>query len=696
MDADALLRDLLRGFSTEAQGLCQRITKALLKVEGAAQGSEALRAGLDELARALHNLKGSAATIGLHDVAQLAHQLEDQLAPFKSELRPMPAATVDAYLKSLDGILEILKVRLQGNAAAALPNLASVLGDQEQGATRPAAPPSPPPTLRQPEPEQEQDGWRIGSEQIGVVLTQVERLREVRLHLEERHRELARIIATASRQGAAGAELRASLLVADRALQVDAAETAEVVEALEEGAKAICTTPVETVLAPLQRLVRDLARQLGKEAKLSTVGGEIALDRRVVEALKGPLVQLLRNALDHGLERPQERERAGKHRVGALVVRVELVGNLVFLEVSDDGSGLDLERIRATAATEGLLSAEKLATAGAAELHQLVFHSGFSTRKEVTGTSGRGVGLDVVRAELARLQGQIEVQSTPGQGTRFTLSFPAKTGNSPLLLVRVAEHVVGMPMHAVHGVVAARAEKLRFGRSGTQLVHEGQLLDVLDLGGRLGIRADLPPTEGQPLVLLCAQGQALAVDEVMGERELAVRPLPEELRSLEAYQGLTQLARGELAVVLRPAWLASGAAARVEAAASARAVLVVDDSLTTRAIHRTVLESGGFVVHTAASAAQAFEQLQRTEYAALVCDISLGEGLDGFALTSTLRTKPAMRHLPVVLVSSHDTAEDRRRGTEAGADAFLSKKECAAGRLLAEVMQVMARRGGAA
>jgi len=684
MDVDALLVDLLRGFQGEAQDLCERITKSLLKVEGAEPGSDALKACYDDLARALHNLKGSAATIGLPDLADIAHALEDRLAPLKREVRPMPGKMVDEFLLELDRLMQTLRARVESGAAAPLPQVL----DEETA----------PPALVESQPEAPEESWRIDGEQIGALLAHIERLREVRLRLEERHRELARGTAQlVRRERADTGELRDALLGTGHALQSDTAELADVIEGLEQGANALCTLPVETLLGPLRRTVRDLARQLGKEAKLSAVGAESALARRVLEALRGPLVQLVRNALDHGLEPPAARERAGKHRVGALVMRVEHVGNMVFLELSDDGAGIDHERIRSLAVERGLLPAERAATATPAELTRLIFRSGFSTRDTVSETSGRGVGLDVVHAELTRLQGQIEVQSTPGQGTRFTLSVPADLGSSPLLLVRVGEHVVGLPMHGVRGCVATRAENLRpGGRAGPQLVHAEQLLDVIDLGARLGLRRPMTPAAEQPLVLMVPEDRlvALAVDEVLGERDLVVRPMPEELRGLEAYQGLAVLARGEPALIVRPGWLLKNE--HSEKASAPNVVLVVDDSLTTRAIHRSVLESGGYTVHTAGNAAQALEQLGRSQYAALVCDISLGEGLDGFGLTAALRAQPATRRVPVVLVSAHDTSENRQRGVEAGADGFLSKRDCAAGRLLAEVMQAIARRGGTA
>jgi CheY-like chemotaxis protein len=221
------------------------------------------------------------------------------------------------------------------------------------------------------------------------------------------------------------------------------------------------------------------------------------------------------------------------------------------------------------------------------------------------------------------------------------------------------------------------------------------LLPLEDLGGLLGIRQPLSPGEGQPILVIGAEGRevALAVDTTLGDRSPVVRPLPEEVRHLESYLGAATLSRGEPILVLRPSWLV---ASRSEEAASARRVLVVDDSLTARAVHRAVLESAGYTAHGAASAQQALEHLRNGTYEAIVCDVDLGEGMDGIALTALARARPELAGVPVVLVSSHDQEADRRRGQEAGADGFLSKKDCAAGMLLSEIGHAVARRRGKA
>jgi CheY-like chemotaxis protein len=263
--------------------------------------------------------------------------------------------------------------------------------------------------------------------------------------------------------------------------------------------------------------------------------------------------------------------------------------------------------------------------------------------------------------------------------------------------VRAIDASVGLPMLAVESTQLATAENLRIGRTRTQLDYNGQLVPVTDLGARLGLRAAAPPSEGQPLIIVQSGGKrmALAVDAVVGDRDLVIRPLPAEVRDVPSYQGAAILSRGELLLILRPGWVVTDSAPQTVAMPASRRALVVDDSLTARALHRAMLEAGGFTVHLAASGARALERLQAEEYDVIICDLEMEE-MNGTEVIARLRAQPDTRDIPVILVSANDSASARSRGLAAGADGYLSKRECAAGRLLSEVLDVMSRRGARA
>ncbi|WP_342375991.1 response regulator [Myxococcus stipitatus] len=718
MPVDPMLQGLVTGFAVEAQEVIQKVTMDLLELEREGLDAAALGKLYVRLGRHLHTLKGSASSLGLQDLGDIAHKLEDALAPLKASAQKMPRSVVDVLLHGLD----LFMLRAQAHADGrgdALPDPAAALAqlvadgpapDQVSASVGVVSEEASPPGAQEeaspdgalamnPDalPESADTGWRVGARQVTALMREVERLREVRLRVEERGRELERVVTVLARQGllAETAEARTLLSGTARLLRTDGEETSDIVDALEEGLKAITTRPVRTILDPLQRMVRDLSRQLGKEARLSVVGSELSLDRRLLEKLQGALVHLLRNAVDHGLEMPAAREKAGKHHEGALTLRVEQQGNLLFLECADDGAGIDVTRVRKVAESRGLLAADEGDRLNDNQLRDLIFRPGFSTRSDVTDTSGRGVGLDAVRASVEALQGRIEVNSAQGQGTRFVMTLPVDLGSSPVLVVRALEQLVGLPMLAVEATQLARADSLRIGKRKAHLEYQGQLLQVVDLGARLGLRAAAPPAEGQPLLIVQSGGKrvALGVDAVVGDRDLVIRPLPSEVRDVPAWQGAATLSRGELLLICRPDWLVTETGQTTVTAQ--RRALVVDDSLTARALHRAMLEAGGFSVHLAASGARALDRLQTDTYDVVICDLDMEE-MDGTQLIARLREKRETASLPVILVSAHDSAAARERGMAAGADGYLSKRECAAGRLLAEVLDVMSRRGGRA
>jgi two-component system, chemotaxis family, sensor kinase CheA len=718
MSVDPMLQSLVAGFATEAQEVCQKVTMDLLELEREGIDNEALAKVYTRLARHLHTLKGSAASLGLQDLSSIAHKLEDALAPLRKDIKPMPRSLVDVLLHGLDLFLLRAQAHADGRGeslpdpATALAQLvadapppeeaagaAPVEAPAAQGAPVQQAVSSPPMPVGEELPDAVDAGWRVAAHQVTALMREVERLREFRMRLEDRLRDISKAVEllTARELLAPTARARAVLSAVTAGVRSDGHEATDIVDSLEEGLKSITTRPVRTILEPLQRMVRDLSRQLGKQARLSVVGAEVSLDRRLLESLKGAMVHLLRNAVDHGIEMPDERERAGKHHEGALTLRVEQQGNILVMELSDDGRGIDVVQVRASAERKGLITAEEGARMHEAQVRDLIFRPGFSTRTDVTDTSGRGVGLDAVRSAVESMQGRIEVVSTKGSGTRFMLTVPMDLGSSPVLTVRAIDTAVGLPMLAVESTQLASQENLRVGRLKTQLDYNGQLVPVLDLGARLGLRASAPPSEGQPLIIVQSGGKriALAVDSVVGDRDLVIRPLPAEVRDVPAYQGAAILSRGELLLILRPGWVVSDTTPQTVTMPQSRRALVVDDSLTARALHRAMLEAGGFTVHLAASAARALERLQTESYDVIICDLEMEE-MNGTELIARLRAQPDTKDIPVILVSANDSAGARARGRSAGADGFLSKRECAAGRLLSEVLDVMSRRGARA
>jgi chemotaxis protein histidine kinase CheA len=685
---DPVVEALVAGFVAEARAICSQVTGNVLALEHADELTDAERTRhYEQLARGLHTLKGNADTFGFPELAELAHRMEDVVRAFQPG-RTLPATITDLLLRAADVLVARLAVRDDPRAAPPLDDLVAALVAAATGRAPEIAPPSAPMASI----DVDIADWRVGAHHVDALSREVERLRELRLRLDEQRRELARSAQILARTRTPElASVRDSLELLARGLDTDRHEAGDIIEALEQELQTIATLPVRWIVDPLQRAVRDLGRSLGKEVRLACVGAEISLERRLLDTLKGPLVHLVRNAVDHGIEMPEARIAAGKHREGAITIRVERAGNLVVVEVEDDGTGIDPARVREVAIARGLATVEGAEALAEPELHALLFRSGFSTRGDVTEVSGRGVGLDVVRGAVASLSGQIDVHTTRGSGTRFTITVPATLGSTPILIVRVDEQQFGVPLMAIETIRTAR-EDIQAGHA-PRLEHAGQLLPLVDLGATLGLRTVPASEPDRPILIVHAHGKriALAVDELVGDRDLVVRPLPPELLDLPAYQGASTQARGDVLLVLQPEFLVEGRTAAMPAPGTVRRALVVDDSLTARALHRTILESGGYHVHAVASARQAIANLRHAHYDVVIADVMMAE-VDGHQLVAMLRARRDTHDLPIILVSSHDTQLERERGLAAGADAFLSKRDCISGRLLAEVASAIARR----
>ena len=695
MVVDPLLAEPLALFVLEAEGYARTANECLLALE---RGSGDLAKRHQQLARLLHTLKGTAATFGLAGLAEAAHQMESAAAPARETQGPLATPLADALLQCFDGFVATLRACMAGREEPEFPPaLLVALAGHEASPTAAAAAAAPPPWPLETEPgvASELASWPVHAGDIAAFTREIEQLRDLHLRLDARARDLSRLLAGADPLLSAPAlrPLRARLAELGRGLAGDGQETSEVIAALEHDVKRICTLPVRTVLDPLHRAVRDLCRASGRRARLSVVGGDEVLDRRLLDALRGPLVQLVRNAVVHGVEPPEVRRAANKDPEAQIVVTVERRGNLAFIEVADDGAGIDRAALGEAAVARRIVTREVLSTLSEAEIDWLVFQPGLSSRAEVSEVSGRGFGLDVVLEEVRNHDGWVDVQTTPGQGTRFAIHLPMEIGGSWLLVVNAAAGVYGVPLAAIETVVAARDEAMRIGRRHMSLEHHESLIPIVDLGWLLGQRERKAPAAGQPLLIVQADGRriALAVDQVTGEQDLVVRALPPELRGLPAWQGAATLARGDFLLVLRPEWMVTQEAHAEQVVT--RRVLVVDDSMTARALHRSVLESGGYTVHGVASAEQALQQLGDTTYDVVISDLTMAPGtLDGIELLARIRTTPALAQLPVILVSVSDDREARARARGLGVDAYLTKKECASGRLLGEVAAVLSRR----
>ncbi|HET9594636.1 MAG TPA: response regulator, partial [Anaeromyxobacteraceae bacterium] len=454
--------------------------------------------------------------------------------------------------------------------------------------------------------------------------------------------------------------------------------------ALSQGTRRLAAEVRELRLVPwgeaaagLDRVARDAADALGKEVELSVEGAGLELDGSLVAALREPLGHLVRNAVDHGIEPPAQRAAAGKPRRGLLRLAAEADGIRVQVQVADDGRGLDPEALRAAALRRGVTP-----PADPARLVDLVFLPGFSTREEVGPVSGRGVGLDAVASAIRALRGTVAVASTPGRGSTFTLALPTSLHGVRAIVARDGGQAFGLPAADVERVVRAAPDRLRSVEGRPVLLLDAPL-PAAPLHHLLGLDGGSWDPAARPLaVVLASRGRrgALLVEAVLAERELAIEALPDEFAALPFVAGAALLAAGELAVVLRPEELLDALAGRTVAApattapapARRRRIVLADDAATTRALARSLLEAAGYEVQAVPDGEAALNLLSAQGADLVVSDVEMPRR-DGVELTRAIRSTPRLARLPVVLLTALASDEDRRRGLEAGADAYLTK-----------------------
>jgi len=458
---------------------------------------------------------------------------------------------------------------------------------------------------------------------------------------------------------------------------------AQAASPLEEEVMRLRMLPFAEACEGLERAVRDVAKTGGKEIELRLEGTRVELDRAILERLRGPLLHLVRNAADHGIERADERSRKGKPARGRIQVSAALRGSGgVEIVVSDDGRGLNLNAILEQARRRGYAIPEQ-----ERDQLRLIFQPGFSTASFITEVSGRGIGLDVVRHEVEALHGAVDVSFEPARGTRFSLALPLTLTTLRALMVEAGGQTFAMPSNHVRRLVRAGADEIATVEGREVLLGSGSPVPVVSLAETLGIQesGSTRSTGKLPLLVIGVGRQevAFAVDELLDDQDVVVKSLGRRLRKVRHFSGATALPTGRLALILAPnelvqtaisrppgRWRAAGAEKIIEA--PRRRLLVVDDSVTTRSLEKSILEAAGYEVFAAADGAEAWQLLQERGADLVVTDVEMPR-MDGFELTEQIRASKRFRSLPVILVTALETEQDKLHGLEVGADAYLQK-----------------------
>ena len=735
---DDIRQKLLGKFREVSADRVEKISAGLLALERGQAGEAAA-----EIARELHTLKGEARMLGLGGLAHVIHAAEDVLrttpsGPAGSWLQAL-LDTCDAVAPLLDGppdggeTARVLTERLKALAAEPLAATegSSTLSPPGGGAreTGPAAALVSPPLS--PTGGEGRERGPNGASHLelraptGSIRVDVDRLDEIAAlagdllvegqRAEGRSRELAGLLARWSRLADRMAILAEPVAAAAPGLATQIDDDVHLLRSdtfrflrghvdavsavhgqlahLAERVGSARLLPLTGILSGFPRAARDLAREQGKDVECEVKGGEAGVDKAILLSLNDPLVHLVRNAVDHGIEAPDGRERAGKARAGRLVITARIEGDQLVLSVEDDGRGLDPERLRAVALSRALAPPGQIAALSREGLRELIFLPGFTTRDAAGEISGRGVGLDVVRRKMIELGGSAVVESEPGRWTRFTLRLPQSLALMKVLLIRLGGDVYGVPAADVESVGRLDPTSIAEVAGVRSVRHRGRLVPLGALGPMLGL--DGAPRARRPAVVFLSHGTdaaALAVDGLAGEREVAVKACGAFLEGARFVSGAAALEDGRVALLLStPELIAAARRAQAQLAPEPSAarrrlrVLLVDDSAIAREAEAALLRSLGHEVEEATDGEDGWRRLVAGQHQLLVTDVQMPV-LDGIDLTRRVKSSPRLARLPVVILSSLSAPEERRRGLDAGGDAYLVKGELDAA-LLSETVE---------
>jgi two-component system chemotaxis sensor kinase CheA len=681
-------------FAEEAEQRLGNLATELLALEESGSGSDAEL--IASIFRDAHTLKGGAAVVGLEEVGTVAHAMEDLLEELRAGERIATPALIDVLLAAVDGLQAMLPEVLAGESRGEVAHeLAARIRTvmEEDGAT-PAAPAAAASPMPSPSPENIDAvtaPWRARAE------SDTETLRVPLARIDE----LVRLVGES-----AAAHLRVGRMVGER-LGVDPGTVDELrdlsrlLNELQERAIRARMVPFTTMSDVLQRAVREAGRATGKHLRWEARGDDTELDRGVLAQLADPLLHLIRNAVDHGIESPSARAAAGKPEAGIVRLHAMQLGSEIIVTVSDDGQGIDIGRVRAEAIRQGT----DVSGMADDDVLNLIFRTGFSTARVVSDLSGRGVGLDVVRSNVEALRGRMEVHTELGAGSEFRIVVPITLAVLPCVLVRAGGERLALPMHSV---LIGQADLTETRAEGRPVVWVGsQPISLSNLAATLG----LPPDDVGPVVVVAGltRRHAFRVGELVGQRDVVVKGMSRLLPRLAVLAGASVEPDGSILFVLdvpglidrarldrAPAGRPTAPAAPDDAATaphlkpSRARLLVVDDAMTVRELQRSILERAGYRVGIAVDGVDAMARLAEGEVDLVLTDVEMPR-MDGFALTEAIRAGASTRNVPVLILTSRADEADRQRGLEAGADGYIVKSAFDESALLAAVERLLGR-----
>lgn len=692
----------LEQFKNEVREHIQNINNGLLKLEKNPKNKELI----DSLMRETHTIKGISMMMGYKRIADIAHAVEDGLQSALNAQIELFKSHFDIMLKSLDAMEPLLEDKLtwedKGVESPFVVKLCTAIKDVFGGKPVPsesvAAPVMVPPFS--PDVAQAvstpiqllenavavEDTMRVDVQKIdtlvdlsGEMLVARERLNELVktliLKLGENQDDLVLKNMSELKEASYGMTMLTTLM--------------------QNEMMKVRMIPVSYLFNSFSRVMRDLAYEKGKDVQLSFIGEDTRLDKNIVNEIKDPIMHILRNAIDHGIEPPQERVKKGKPATGTIVLEAFQKGAQVVIEISDDGAGVDVNKVRLKAVELDLLTEENAFSLPERQLFNVLFSPHFSTSDIVTATSGRGIGLNVVSDKIKHLKGIVEVESLPGRGAKFILKLPLTLAITENLLVSAEKETFAIPIHAVVETLRISSGDIRKVETKEAISIRGHILPLIRLNNIFQL-AHKGITENKFFSVIVVQSAekrlGILVNKVIGRSEIVLKPLGDPLTNIPNIAGATILGNGKIVLIIDVPSLIDYAQGieqvfhypvRLDRPKIARKkyILLAEDTPSTAMLETSVLESVGYSVMVAKDGWEAFEKIKQENFDLVITDIMMPR-INGFALTEKIKRDPAYNNMPVIIVTTRENEEDRRRGLEAGADAYILKSEFTAEILL--------------
>ena len=701
------IRKFITRFVEEARDHIRQLSEGITELGRGGASHDTINA----LFRSAHTIKGSARMLKLLPITETAFQVEEVLGKLRDTSLTYTPTLGPLLQQAIDQLATLVDVLAGTGDPGSLPAVdAALVAALMQASTgvgpatttpqptastdnaEQSAPPAPTPAPAAVEPRlSTTDTVRVRLTKLDELIKLMGEVVSSHVRLQQRQADL-RALEHAAAQHDAG--LAQQLRRFAQALRDDVQSQAMLINELHDKTLAMRMLPLAIVFEPAAHLVRDLGRSVGKQIDCTVRGADIELDRQMIDQLTDPFIHLIRNAVDHGIEPPELRAARGKPAVGTLTLSACQDGNWVLLEVSDDGGGIALDQVRDKAIKKGFITPEKAAALSDRGLIDLIFLPGLSTNHIITDLSGRGVGMDVVKeCVLNELHGIISVDTRAGVGTTFSLRLPLSLAMMRMLLVEVQGLPFAINAQYVGELLRLPTEALMLVAGRQAVIIRNEFVPVVRLAELLAIPPKRTPSPRQGsttdtnllMLVLRVDNQALAVcvDALLDEHDMVIKALPAHLKHLPLLSGMVLTGHNELASVLHaPALLdaarqARGESVRAEAThhqgdVSTYHVLVVDDSLNTREIERDVLQAYGYQVTLAEDGLDGLNKALANDFDAVLTDVEMPH-MDGFTLTARLRQETKYQTKPIIIITSREKDEDKRRGIQVGADAYIVK-----------------------